>query len=133
MTQYLLDTNIISDVIRRPQGAAASRLMAVSAEDLFTSIVVASELRYGVERARSERLRDRVNMVLLRLQVLPLAPPVDEVYEWLQSTLERSGLPIGGNDLFLAAHALAGNFTLVTNNTREFDRVPDLVCENWVK
>ena len=133
MTGYLLDTNILSDLVRNPNGTAARRLAAVGEDDVATSVVVAAELRYGAAKRGSPRLTERVEALLAEMQVLPLAPPVDAIYGRIRAALEAAGTPIGGNDLLIAAHALALTRVMVTDNRREFDRVEGLPIENWLE
>lgn len=130
---YLLDTNVISSLIRQPDGIAAQKLRDHQEARLCTSVIVACELRFGAEKANSAPLRERVDQILARLEVLPLDTPVDAVYAQIRNTLERQGTPIGPNDLLIAAHALANDLTLVTDNTSEFGRVDSLSVENWVR
>ena len=133
MTGYLLDTNILSDLARNPHGIAARRLAAVGEDAVATSVVVAAELRYGAAKRGSPRLTERVEALLAEMQVLPLAPPVDTFYGRIRAALEAAGTPIGGNDLLIAAHALALTRVMVTDNRREFDRVEELGVENWLE
>ena len=130
---YLLDTNVIPSLIRKPDGVAAQKLRDHQEARLCTSVIVACELRFGAEKANSAPLRERVDQILARLEVLPLDTPVDAVYAQIRNTLERQGTPIGPNDLLIAAHALANDLTLVTDNTSEFGRVDSLSVENWVR
>jgi tRNA(fMet)-specific endonuclease VapC len=129
---YLLDTSVISDLVRNPQGLAAKRLARVGDETVCTSIVVACELRFGAAKAASRRLSDQIEQVLEPLDILPLESPVEHYYAEIRSALERRGTPIGPNDLLIAAHALALGLTLVTDNIREFSRVEGLAVENWL-
>ena len=129
---YLLDTSVISDLVRNPQGLAAKQLARVGDETVCTSIVVACELRFGAAKAASRRLSDQIELVLEPLDILPLESPVEHYYAEIRSTLERRGTPIGPNDLLIAAHALALGLTLVTDNIREFSRVEGLAVENWL-
>lgn len=131
--RYLLDTNIISDLVRRPQGQVADRITEVGEASVCTSILVAAELRYGAEKSGSRQLSERLNLLLSALEILPLEPPADEHYAQLRHHLARQGTIIGPNDLLIAAHALATDLTLATANTREFERVPSLRVENWLK
>ena len=131
MSGYLLDTNIISDLIRNPSGPAAKRIEDVGAKAICTSIIVAAELRYGCAKRGSPKLLAKVEGVLQTIPVLPLDIPADTDYGGLRAELEAAGQPIGANDLLIAAHALALGLTLVTNNTREFGRVRGLKVENW--
>lgn len=130
---YLLDTNILSDLVRHPQGVIAARIADVGEDAVATSIVVAGELRFGAERRGSERLSRQLETILSLLPVLPLADEADVHYGRLRADLERRGLPIGGNDMLIAAHALSLDATLVTDNMREFERVAKLRYENWLR
>ena len=130
---YLLDTNIVSDLVRAPQGRAANRVRAVGDAGVCTSIIVAAELRYGAAKKASARLSAQVEKVLRALPILILEPPIDATYARLRVALERDGRPIGGNDLLIAAHAVTLGHTLVTDNEREFSRVEGLQCENWLR
>ncbi|NYT75421.1 type II toxin-antitoxin system VapC family toxin [Alcaligenaceae bacterium] len=133
MKGYLLDTNIISDVIRNPGGPAARRIEQVGAKVIFTSIVVASELRYGCAKKGSPKLLTKVEGILETIPVLPLDIPADVEYGGIRAELEAAGQPIGMNDLLIAAHAHALGLTLVTGNTREFSRIRGLHVENWLE
>ncbi len=129
---YLLDTNVISDLIRNPSGAVFRQISQIGETSVCTSIVVACELRYGVRKSGAKQLQVRLEGILHRLDVLPLESPVEEHYAEIRTRLERAGTPIGPNDLLIAAHSLALNLTLVTANVREFERVPNLKVTNWL-
>jgi tRNA(fMet)-specific endonuclease VapC len=131
--RFLLDTNIVSDLVKNPRGKISDRISEVGEDDVCTSIVVAAELRYGATRKNSARLTSQLEAVLDALEVLPLEAPVDAVYGVIRTGLERSGQPIGANDLLIAAHALALDLTLVTDNGREFSRINGLRVENWLR
>jgi tRNA(fMet)-specific endonuclease VapC len=131
--RYLLDTNIVSDLVRNPQGKVAQRIRKVGETQVCTSIVVAAELRYGAAKKGSPRLAAQLEAVLGALEVLPLEPPVDAAYGSLRTRLERAGTPIGANDLLIAAHALALGYTIITDNEKEFARVEDLQLQNWLR
>ena len=131
--RYLLDTNIVSDLVRQPRGPVAARIRAIGEETVCTSIVVAAELRYGVIKKNAPKLKAQVEAVLDTLEVLPFEPPADVTYGEIRSRLEPAGLTIGNNDLLIAAHALTLGHTLVTDNQREFDRIEALPCENWLR
>lgn len=133
MSRYLLDTNIVSDLVRNPQGAAAQKIAEVGETAVCTSIIVAAELRYGAAKRASPRLTAQLEQVLAALQVLPFEAPGDEAYADLRTRLEAAGTPIGANDLLIAAHALALGCAVVTDNTREFGRVDGLEVVNWVR
>lgn len=128
-----MDTNIISDIIRSPDGPAARRIEQVGPKEIFTSIIVAAELRYGCAKKGSPKLLTRVEDILKTIPVLPLDIPVDAEYGGIRSELEAAGQPIGMNDLLIAAHARALGLTLVTDNTREFSRIRGLNVENWLE
>ncbi|WP_181165565.1 MULTISPECIES: type II toxin-antitoxin system VapC family toxin [unclassified Mesorhizobium] len=132
MMRFMLDTNIISDMIRNPAGKAASTVLRVGDSAVCTSIVVASELRYGCARKGSAKLLKKVEELLAEIPVLPLDVPVDADYGSIRAELEGLGQPIGHNDLFIAAHACALGITLVTANTGEFTRISGLKVENWL-
>lgn len=131
--RYLLDTNIVSDLIRNPQGRVTQRIREVGEANVCTSVIVAAELRYGAAKKGSERLTARLEAVLDLLAVVPLDVPADGAYGRVRAHLEATGRVIGGNDLLIAAHALALGCAIVTDNEDEFRRVPDLVCENWLR
>ena len=131
--RYLLDTNIVSDLVRNPQGKVAQRIRKVGETQVCTSIIVAAELRYGAAKKGSPRLAAQLEVVLGALEVLPLEPPVDAAYGSLRTRLEQRGTPIGANDLLIAAHALALGYTIITDNKKEFTRVEDLPLQNWLR
>jgi tRNA(fMet)-specific endonuclease VapC len=132
--RYLLDTNILTVLMDDPDGHVAAKVASVIAarEIVCTSIIVAAESRFGVAKKGSDRLRRKVEELLAEIDVLPLEPNADEYYAELRADLEHKGRLIGGNDMFIAAHALATDSILVTNNVREFSRVKGLRIENWL-
>ncbi len=132
MTRYLLDTNIISDLIKNPKGRVAKRIARVGESNVCTSIVVAAELRYGCAKSGSKRLSEAVENLLGELDVLSLEYPADTEYGKIRAELERRGTPIGANDLLIAAHVLAIEATIVTANVGEFARVEGLKVQNWL-
>ena len=130
--RYLLDTNVVSDLVRNPQGKVAQRIRKVGEGEVCTSIIVAAELRYGAARKGSPRLSSQLEIVLGVLEVLPFETPADAAYGLLRTRLEQASTPIGANDLLIAAQALALGYTIVTDNENEFARVDDLLRENWL-
>ena len=132
MTRYMLDTNIISYLIRNPQGRAAKRIAKVGENNICTSIIVAAELRYRCTKSGSTRLLGAVEELLGEIEVLPLEVPADAEYGGIRSELEAAGKPIGGNDLLIAAHACVVQATIVTANTDEFKTIRGLRVENWL-
>ena len=132
MTRYMLDTNIIADLIRNPQGKAAKRVTKVGEDNICTSIIVAAELRYGCAKSGSKRLLKAVEDLLGEIDVLPFDVPADADYGGIRSELEAAGKKIGSNDLLIAAHAYATGAMIVTTNTDEFKRIRGLKVENWL-
>lgn len=128
---WMLDTNVLFELIRDPRGALATRVIAEPAGAVCTNIIVACELRFGAARKGSPVLIERVDQLLDRLDVLPLDADVDRHYADVRSAMERAGTPIGSHDLFIAAHARCLGLTLVTRNQREFARVPGLRVAMW--
>ncbi len=131
--RYLLDTNIVSDLVRNPQGRVSQHIRKVGEAKVCTSIIVAAELRYGASKKGSPRLSAQLEVVLGALEVLPFEAPADVAYGELRARLEQTGRPIGANDLLIAAQALALGFTIVTDNEKEFDRVKGLPSDNWLR
>lgn len=129
---FLLDTNIISNLVRNPRGPVFEQIKKVGEKTICTSIVVAAELRYGIRKKSSDRLSRQVEAVLSHIDILPLKPPADEYYSRLRCILEKAGTPIGPNDMIIAAHAMALDLILISANTGEFSRIPDLKIDNWL-
>jgi tRNA(fMet)-specific endonuclease VapC len=131
--RYLLDTNIIANLVRNPKGDVAERIRALGETAVCTSIIVAAEVRYGAAKKRSPRLAAQIEAILAALDVLPFEAPADATYGLLRARLARAGQPICANDLLIAAHALTLGHALVTANDREFARIADLRRENWLQ
>ena len=129
---YMLDTNIISALIRDPHGPVAARIVNVGAETICVSIITAAELRYGGAKKGSAKLIVRIETILDAVDVLPFDLPADPEYGDIRMRLEAVGTPIGPNDLLIAAHARAIGATLVTHNAGEFERVDGLAVEDWL-
>jgi tRNA(fMet)-specific endonuclease VapC len=133
---FLLDTNIVSYFLRGASPALNQRILNSTPEALAISIISAGELRFGLSRLppsrRADQLAHQLDGLLTVVNVLALPLEAAQHYGTARSLLEAAGKPIGGNDLWIAAHALAQNLTLVTNNTKEFERVEGLRLENWV-
>ena len=136
--KYLLDTNIVSYFLRDASPGLSQRILDSTPDTLVISIISAGELRYGLSKLplsksrRGVELTNRLDALLAAIPVLPLPVDAAQHYGNTRAQLETAGTPIGGNDLWIAAHALAQNLTLVTNNTQEFERVMGLRVENWV-
>jgi len=131
--RHLLDTNVVSDLVRNPQGRVAEHIRKVGEAQVCTSIIVAAELRYGAAKKGSPRLARQLEAVLGALDVLPFAAPADTAYGEIRTRLEQVGRPIGGNDLLIAAQAMALGHTIVTDNEAEFGRIEGLRRENWLR
>ena len=130
---YLLDTNILSHLVRQPQGPVAERIAAVGEANVLTSVIVAFELRYGAAKRGSRRLSRQIEAILGALTIRPLEFDVERVYASIRVALERKGTPIGAHDMLIAAHARAIDAVCVTGNVAEFKRVPALRVENWLR
>jgi tRNA(fMet)-specific endonuclease VapC len=131
-SRYLLDTNILSDLVGQPQGRVAQCILTVGEAAVCTSVIVAAELRFGAAKRNAPRLTRQVEAILETLEVLPLDAPVDRAYAQLRWALEKSGRPIGPNDLLIAAQALVMDCIVVTANIEEFSRVDGLRVHNWL-
>jgi tRNA(fMet)-specific endonuclease VapC len=133
VSNYLLDTNTVSDIVHNPNGQVIARMHHIGEHRTCISLVVAAELRFGIAKGVSRAFAEKVEALLERLKVLPLTPPIDMLYADLRADLVARGQPIGANDMFIAAHALALDCVLVTDNVREFSRIKGLRVENWLR
>lgn len=131
--KYLLDTNVISHLVKYPDGAVSKRVEKFPPGELGTSIIVSAELRFGYMKIRSKALEKRIERLLPSFAVAGWDAPSDLAYARVRSQLEEAGQPIGQNDMLIAAHAITLGATLVTDNEREFSRVQGLKIENWVR
>jgi tRNA(fMet)-specific endonuclease VapC len=131
--RYLLDTNICIYIAKHNPPAVRARFEQLNADVLAMLVITLGELQHGAEKSRA---RDKALLALQQLQsavqVMPLAEDAGQHYGQIRSTLERAGQPIGNNGLWIAAHARAQGWVLVTDNEREFCRVDGLVVENSV-
>ena len=131
--RYLLDTDTLSGLAKDPGGAVRQRIAEVGADAVCTSVVVNCEIQYGVRKRGSPQLERQMAELMASLDVLTDFPAdIAEHYAEIRCDLESRGLPIGPNDLLIAAHARAEGLTLVTGNTGEFTRVPNLAVVNWL-
>lgn len=129
---YLLDTNIISDLMRHPSGPVFKKISEAGETSVCTSILVVCELRFGIRKRQSQSLEQRLEDILARLPIIPFSSPVEHHYAEIRAHLEEIGTPIGPNDMLIAAQARSLNLTVVTANIKEFSRVPTLKVENWL-
>ena len=132
--RYLLDTNICIYIAKQHPPAVARRFAGLAAGTVGMSLITFGELCFGAEKSAR---RDAALATLTRLnELIPVIEPaaaVGETYGMLRAHVSRTGTPIGNNDLWIAAHALSLGVILVSNNTREFERVPNLALENWAE
>lgn len=129
---HLLDTNICIYLIRQRSREALRRFEEFEVGEVGVSVITVSELRYGAEKsARPEQNREALEQFLLPLEVLGFSSEATVSYGRLRAAIEKQGTPIGPLDTLIAAHALSLGAILVTNNTREFERVPGLQIEDW--
>lgn len=131
--RYLLDTDICIYTINQRPPAVLARFRQHASDGLGISTVTAAELHYGVERTGSERNREALRRFMSLLEVHPFDAEAAQVCGRLRAWLTSQGTPIGPFDTQIAAHAQSLGVTLVTNNTREFSRVPGLQLDNWAE
>ena len=129
---YLLDTNIISELVKNPRGLIFNQIKTIGEDKICTSIIVACELKFGAKKKNSPQLIEKIETILASIDILPLTLAVAEYYAQIRTDLERKGTPIGGNDLLIGVQAISLNLTVVTNNVKEFSRIPNLKVENWL-
>jgi tRNA(fMet)-specific endonuclease VapC len=132
MPLYMLDTDICSYVMKRSHAQLLKRLQKVPVSDVCISVVTKSELLYGVEVSPWQRQDEQaLNAFLGYVEVLEFPDKASSHHAQIRAHLKKAGTAIGGNDLFIAAHARSLGITLVTHHTREFSRVPKLAVEDW--
>jgi tRNA(fMet)-specific endonuclease VapC len=134
MAVYMLDTDIASYIMKRSNDAVVKKLQVIPVSAMCISAISESELRYGVE-VSPRRGKDQAALeeLLRYLQVLDYSAAASVDYGQIRADLKQRGTIIGSNDMLIAAHARCLGLTLVTNNTREFGRVPGLKMENWTE
>ncbi len=130
--RYMLDTNICIYLINDRPATVRKRLEALNPGDAGVSSITVAELAYGVAKTRSSRNRSALESFLLPLEIADFGLDAAMVYGDVRAAVEQKGTPIGPLDMEIAAHAVALDVILVTNNQREFSRVAGLRCENWV-
>ena len=132
MSRYMLDTDTCSYIMKRSNDAVLKRLQRVSVSDVCISVITKSELLFGVEVSpRRQQDESALSAFLRYVDVLDFPDAASLHYATIRASLKTRGTMIGANDLFIAAHSRSLGLTLVTNNTREFGRVPKLKIENW--
>jgi tRNA(fMet)-specific endonuclease VapC len=131
--KFLLDTNICIYMIKNNPPGVRKHFQNVSPGDAHISSVTIAELQYGVEKsAAKEKNALALEAFLLPLVIVPFDLDAAVAYGTIRTALERRGAPIGGMDMLIAAQAIAHDFTLITHNMKEFQRIPNLKCETWV-
>ncbi len=130
--KFLLDTNIVSDLIRNPQGRVADQITRVGEDAFCVNPVVAGEIRFGVLKRGSAKLARQAERILGAVRIVVMEFPTEVHYAAIRWALERAGTPIGPNDLLIAAHAKTLDLTVVTTTEEEFSRVEGLWVENWL-
>jgi tRNA(fMet)-specific endonuclease VapC len=132
MVSYMLDTDISSYIMKRNSPTVLQKLQTVAMADLAISVITKGELMFGVEVSpKKPQARLALEAYLKHVEVLDFPSEAAQHYAEIRTALKLAGKMIGANDLLIAAHARFLGLTLVTNNTREFGRVPGLVLENW--
>jgi tRNA(fMet)-specific endonuclease VapC len=131
--RYLLDTNIISDLMRNPAGKVGKRVAELDKKEIFTSILAIGEVRYGIEKRGSKKHAAALKSVLQLLTPEPFKAPADRHYATIRLTIEAMGLPVGQLDMLLGAQALASDAVFVTANEKHFRHMPGLMVENWLR
>jgi tRNA(fMet)-specific endonuclease VapC len=132
MTRYLLDTNIVSDVMRNPEGPAELALRERADEEIGISLIVKGEVLFGLVRNANAKGRKRFDVLLDAIEVWPMQEGVADIYGQVRAAMEKSGDKMGPNDMWIAAHSLSLDATLVTDD-RRFHSVPGLKVENWLR
>jgi tRNA(fMet)-specific endonuclease VapC len=131
--KYLLDTNICIYIIKQKPPQVIGRLQKIEVNEIGISVITLAELEYGVAKSNfPERNKLALVQFLVPFEILPFSESAAAIYGRIRSGLEKTGQIIGPYDLLIGAQALSERLTLVTNNEREFQRIPGLTIENWV-
>lgn len=129
---YMLDTNICIFAIKNKPATVLKKLTSHDPSDICISAITYAELRHGVEKSQAKQRNDlALTLFLSAIDIIPFGERAAEEYGRVRSYLESKGTPIGPMDMLIAAHAKSLGMTIVTNNTREFKRIPDLKIEDW--
>ena len=131
--KYMLDTNICIDLIKQQPREVIDKFQGIIPGEIVISSVTVAEMMYGVGKSQhKERNKSALESFLAPLEIVNFDFKAAQHYGAIRAYLEKMGTPIGAYDLMIAAHALGLGLILVTNNEREFQRIPDLIVENWV-
>ena len=133
MIKYMLDTNICIYIIKQKPENVINRFRQLKISSLAISAITLSELEYGVMKSSmADQNQFALSQFIAPIEILPYGDDAAQYYGNIRAFLEKQGTPIGALDMLIAAHALSVNCTLVTNNLKEFSRVPHLLIENWI-
>ncbi|MBF0266606.1 MAG: type II toxin-antitoxin system VapC family toxin [Gammaproteobacteria bacterium] len=131
--EYMLDTNICIYIGKNKPQSVLERFRHLSVNQVVMSVITYGELKVGAEKSQQKKLTlDKLNILIEIIPVIPMSIEVGNIYGTIRANLESKGKIIGNNDLWIAAHALEQNLTLVSNNIKEFERIDQLLLENWV-
>jgi tRNA(fMet)-specific endonuclease VapC len=134
MPKYLLDTNICIYLTKQQHPALTARFQSLAENEVAMSVITYGELQFGAQKSQKpKQVLDALERLSLAIPVLAMTTDTSQHYGEIRAHLQKQGTPIGNNDLWIAAHARAEGLILVTNNVREFERVPDLKFENWAE
>ncbi len=134
MMKYMLDTNICIYIIKRKPVEVIERFRQLRISQVCVSSITLSELEYGViKSSKPEQNHSALAQFMAPIEILPYGDAAAQHYGELRVYLEKHGTPIGSLDMLIAAHALSTGCILITNNVKEFERVPNLEIDNWVK
>lgn len=134
MTKYLLDTNICIYLTKQQHPALTARFQSLAESEVAMSVITYGELQFGAQKSQKpKQVLEALERLSLAIPVLAMTTDTSQHYGEIRAHLQKQGTPIGNNDLWIAAHARAEGLVLVTNNVREFERVPDLKFENWLE
>ena len=132
--RYMLDTNICIYAIKHKPEKVFQKLQTVDPQDVYVSSVTYAELVHGVEKSAAvEKNRLALSMLLANIEILDFDVDAADCYGKIRADLEKKGTPIGPLDMMIAGHAMSMGYTVVTNNAKEFSRVPNLKIENWAE
>lgn len=131
---YMLDTNICIYAMKHKPISVFEKLKTLKMEEICISSITLSELEYGIQKSQFPE-KSKLSLITFAapFSIIPFEKDATEVYGYVRAYLEKNGTPIGAMDTLIAAHALSRKDVLVTNNVREFSRIPDLIIENWVE
>ena len=129
--KYLLDTNILSYLLKGKGSNIVKKLSSIDRNDIFVPSIAYSELLFGAEKIGNPKLTEAIKSLVSPFKIVPFTHKEASVYAKIRNDLERKGTPIGAMDLLIAAIAVAGNYTLVSHNCDEFKRVDSLILEDW--